>query len=132
MITMAAPQAVSSVISHFSYIWKTSNYTEGGTISNVQPETPVQQTCKTVYPKTAATKWWPMTFPFTSVLWLSCMYNNLAKDIVDTLHQVHGDVCTNDGSVWHWVIHLNDVNLLCNGQPWIVTRKLKQSLKMAE
>jgi len=25
--------------------------------------------------------------------------NNLAKDNVDTLHQVHGDVCTNDGSV---------------------------------
>jgi hypothetical protein len=25
--------------------------------------------------------------------------NNLAKDTVDTLHQVHGEVCTNDGSV---------------------------------
>jgi hypothetical protein len=25
--------------------------------------------------------------------------NNLAKDIVDTLHQVHGEVCTIDGSV---------------------------------
>jgi hypothetical protein len=30
--------------------------------------------CKKVYPQTAATKWWSMTFHFTSVLWLSCTY----------------------------------------------------------
>jgi hypothetical protein len=30
--------------------------------------------CKKVYPQTATTKWWSMTFNFTSVLWLRCMY----------------------------------------------------------
>jgi len=57
--------------------------------------------CKKVYAQTTATKMVinDISFYQCALTQLHAQENSLAKDIVDTLHQVHGDLCTNDGSV---------------------------------